>query len=57
MGSYGPMVRVGHLINRELEQMRDGSVASRRLTSDIPTLKINSDLSTTFDYLYLIPTD
>jgi len=53
------MVRVDHLINRELEQMRDGSVASRRLTSDIPTLvlKINSDLSTTFDYLYLIPTD
>ena len=37
--------------------MRDGSVASCRLTSDIPTLKINLDLSTTFDYLYLIPTD
>jgi len=29
----------------------------RRLTPNIPTLKINLDLGTTFDYLYLILTD
>ena len=49
--------RVDYLITRELEQMRDDSAALRRLAPNIPTLKINSDLGTTFDYLYLIPTD
>jgi len=37
--------------------MQDDSAALRRLTPNIPTLKINSDLGTTFDYLYLILTD
>jgi len=51
------MVRVDYLITRELEQMRDDSAALSRLAPDIPTLRINSDLRTTFDYLYLILTD